>query len=109
MANPLEQFEVKPIIPLHFHGYDISFTNSSLFMVLAVVSIVTLFGFCLRKRTVIPSLSQSFPEAIYDFIHGLMQDTVGKEGFHTLHELLWFSCLHIMNKLIYYEWRVGSC
>ena len=26
-----------------------------------------------------------------------------------LHELLWFSCLHILNKLIYYEWRVGSC
>lgn len=80
MANPLEQFEVKPIIPLHFHGYDISFTNSSLFMVLAVLAIVTLFGFCLRKRTLIPSLSQSVPEAVYDFVHNLMQDTVGKEG-----------------------------
>lgn len=80
MANPLEQFEIKPIIPLHVNGYDISFTNSSLFMVLAVVSIIALFGFCLRKRTVIPTLSQSIPEAVYDFIHGLMQDTVGKEG-----------------------------
>lgn len=80
MANPLEQFEIKPIIPLHVNGYDISFTNSSLFMVLAVASIIALFGFCLRKRTVIPTLSQSIPETVYDFIHGLMQDTVGKEG-----------------------------
>jgi len=24
--NPMEQFELKPIVPLHLFGYDVSFT-----------------------------------------------------------------------------------
>lgn len=80
MASPLEQFEVKPIIPLSIGGYDVSFTNSALLMVIAVASIVLLFGFCLRKRTVVPSLAQSVPEALYEFISNLMQGCTGKEG-----------------------------
>jgi hypothetical protein len=35
MSNPMEQFVVKPIIPIKVGDIDISFTNSSLFMVLA--------------------------------------------------------------------------
>ena len=35
MSNPLEQFVIKPIIPLKAGDVDISFTNSSLFMLLA--------------------------------------------------------------------------
>jgi len=31
-VNPLEQFTVRPILPLHLFGYDVSFTNQSLFM-----------------------------------------------------------------------------
>ena len=80
MSNPLEQFEVKPIIPLSIKGYDVSFTNSSLAMVIAVCSIVLLFAVCLRKRTIVPNLAQSVPEAIYEFIHNLMRDSIGKDG-----------------------------
>ena len=32
----MEQFTVRPILPLHLFGYDISFTNQSLFMVVVV-------------------------------------------------------------------------
>lgn len=80
MSSPLEQFEVKPIIPLTIKGYDVSFTNSSLVMVIAVCSIVLLFFLCLRKRTIVPNLAQSVPEAIYEFIHNLMRDSIGKDG-----------------------------
>ena len=38
MSNPLEQFVIKPIIPLKAGDVDISFTNSSLFMLLAVAA-----------------------------------------------------------------------
>ena len=37
MSNPMEQFVIKPLVPLEVGGVDISFTNSALFMVLAVV------------------------------------------------------------------------
>ena len=80
MADPLEQFSVKPIIPLEINGYDISFTNSSLFMVLAVTVVVLVLGFCLRKRNIVPGLAQLVPEMAYSFIKNLLQDSAGKDG-----------------------------
>ena len=80
MSNPMEQFEIKPLIPLNIGGVDVSFTNSSLFMVLAVVSAGLLMGICLRKRTIIPSVAQSVPEVLYEFIAGLLRENVGMEG-----------------------------
>lgn len=49
MSNPMEQFVIKPIIPLKVGDVDISFTNSALFMVLAVVVSTVLLGLCLRR------------------------------------------------------------
>lgn len=76
----MEQFVIKPIIPIKVGDYDISFTNSSLFMVLAVVVSTLLFAWCLRKRTVVPSVSQSIPESIYEFVFGLIKENTGPEG-----------------------------
>ena len=80
MSNPLEQFEIKPIIPINVGGVDISFTNSSLFMVLAVVVSTVVLGLCLRKRTLIPNLAQSIPESLYEFVANLLKENVGIEG-----------------------------
>jgi F-type H+-transporting ATPase subunit a len=76
----MEQFDVKTIIPLHIGDYDISFTNSSLFMLLAVVACSTLFLACLTKRTIVPQKGQAFAEMVYDFIFGLVKSNVGTEG-----------------------------
>ena len=76
----MEQFTIKPLIPIQVGGIDISFTNSALFMVLAVVVSTLLFAFCLRKRTIIPSVAQSVPESIYGFIANLLRENVGVEG-----------------------------
>lgn len=80
MANPLEQFEIKKIIPIEIGGIDISFTNSALFMVLAVFAVALIFGFCLRRMTIVPSMSQSFAEAVYDFINNLIKENIGTDG-----------------------------
>lgn len=80
MANPMEQFAVKPLIPLEIAGYDVSFTNSSLFMVLAVVCATALFALCLRGRSIIPTKAQCIPEAAYSFIASLIKENVGVEG-----------------------------
>lgn len=80
MSNPMEQFNIKPIVPLEAGGYDISFTNSSLFMVLSVTACSLLFALCLRKRDVIPGKAQAFVEMIYDFIHNLVRENIGPEG-----------------------------
>ena len=80
MSNPLEQFTVKKLIDLHAYGVDISFTNSSLLMVITALSIILLFAFTLKKRTIIPSLTQSVPEALYGFVYNLVKANVGKNG-----------------------------
>ena len=37
MKSPVEQFTIKTIIPIDVFGYDVSFTNASLFMILSVL------------------------------------------------------------------------
>ena len=39
MANPMEQFKIKTIAPLSAGGFDLSFTNSSLWMLIALITI----------------------------------------------------------------------
>ena len=36
LPNPMQQFEIKRLIPIELFGVDASFTNASLFMVIAV-------------------------------------------------------------------------
>ena len=80
MAGPMEQFVIKPIIPIEVGGIDLSFTNSSLLMLLAVVVSTLLLALCLTKRTLVPNIAQSVPESIYEFIGGLIKENVGAEG-----------------------------
>ena len=81
MASPLEQFEIKKIIPIEAFGYDISFTNSSLAMLITVSIMVSFMILGLHKSSIIPSKSQSILESTYEFIANMIEDNVGKEGF----------------------------
>ncbi len=78
--NPLEQFVIKPLIPIKIYGVDISFTNSSLFMVLAVLILILLQSLSIRKRTLVPSRLQAFYEFHYDFVASIIHENVGNEG-----------------------------
>lgn len=80
MANPMDQFSVKPIIPLEIGGYDVSFTNSSLFMVISVICIISILSICLRNRSIIPTKSQCIPEGIYAFVSNIIKENIGTEG-----------------------------
>ena len=76
----MEQFEIKPLLDLILGGYDISFTNSSAFMMLAVVCTFTLFWAATRRRTMVPSRIQSVGELMFEFVAGMVKENVGKEG-----------------------------
>ena len=80
MSNPMEQFEIKTLIPIKVSGFDISFTNSALFMLSAVFFSTLLFLLCLRKTSIVPSTAQAGAESVYDFIHNLLKDSVGVQG-----------------------------
>ncbi|QXK91620.1 F0F1 ATP synthase subunit A [Neoehrlichia mikurensis] len=76
-SNPLEQFKVVTIIKLPtIAGYNIDFTNASLFMILTVVIVILLFYLGLRKGTSSPI--QLIIEYIYDFIAETLENNAGK-------------------------------
>ncbi len=78
--NPLEQFEIKPLIPLHIGNVDISFTNSSLFMLIAVVLATALLLVGTRGAQLVPGRLQSMAELSYEFIANMIEENVGTEG-----------------------------
>ncbi len=80
MADPLAQFEVKTIIPLQVGGIDISFTNSSLFMSLAVLGASGFLVLGARYGAAVPGRWQSMTELTYEFISNLIKETIGPEG-----------------------------
>ena len=78
--GPIAQFEIKKIFDLQLGGYDISFTNSSLFMVVALVAIVGFLIFASKGRSLIPTRVQSIAELLYEFIAKMVKDNLGEEG-----------------------------
>ena len=78
--SPLEQFAIKKIIPLEIGGIDVSFTNSSLFMVTAVVLVSSLLVFGMRRGALVPGRWQIIAEMSYEFIANMIRDNVGQEG-----------------------------
>ena len=80
MASPLSQFEVKKIIPIEAFGYDISFTNSSLAMLITVILMIFFMFLGLKNLSIIPSRNQSLLESTYEFISEMIGDNIGQEG-----------------------------
>jgi F-type H+-transporting ATPase subunit a len=79
--SPLAQFEVKPLIQLPtIAGQDISFTNSSLTMAIAVALVIGGFSLATRRRSVVPSRGQAMAELTYEFVANLVKDVVGMKG-----------------------------
>ncbi|AHX11327.1 ATP synthase F0, A subunit [Neorickettsia helminthoeca str. Oregon] len=83
--SPLKQFEVFPIFALpDFFGWNVDFTNSSLYMVLAVV-LASLFLFSGIVRTrIVPGSMQSFIEIVYNFVADIVKSNCGKAGLDYL-------------------------
>ena len=78
--GPMYQFEVKRLTELDILGQDASFTNSSMFMVLAVVLITTFFAVAMSGRSLVPTRMQSLAELCYEFVANMVRENVGQAG-----------------------------
>lgn len=79
-VNPMEQFEILPIVPLTLGGVDVSFTNSALWMLIGVGAITLFFFAATRGRALVPGRVQSAAEVLHEFMADLVRDTIGDEG-----------------------------
>ncbi len=78
--NPMEQFEIKPIVPLHIAGYDVSFTQQSLLMVIVVGAVSLFLILAMSRRSLVPSRTQSMAEMSYEFVANMIQSATGEDG-----------------------------
>jgi F-type H+-transporting ATPase subunit a len=77
--DPMHQFQIEPLMSLHLGKYDISFTNSSLFMLL-VLGAIWVFMAGGLKREVVPGRWQMAVEGVTGFINNMMSANIGPEG-----------------------------
>src|ERR1700733_45972 len=79
-SGPMEQFSIRPWIPLHIGNLEISFSNSAGFMAAAVILTGVLFVGATSKRTMVPGRWQSIAELIYEFVADMVKSNAGQEG-----------------------------
>src|SRR5690606_32343157 len=78
--GPLEQFEIKPLIDINVGGIDLSFTNTALWMAIAVGVVSLLFIAATRTQRLVPNRLQSLAEMLYGVVASMVRDNVGHEG-----------------------------
>ena len=111
-SNPMTQFEVYKIGPeLKFGGFDLSFTNSSLFMVLSALLILGFLHFSTSNKKIIPDKIQLISEMLYKFIAKMISDTAGSKAkpyFPFIFSLFTFVLMCNMIGMLPYSFTVTS-
>jgi F-type H+-transporting ATPase subunit a len=79
--DPIHQFQIHDLAgPFHIGGYDLSFTNSALFMGATVATIAGFLWFASSKAEMIPGRIQSIGEMWYGMIENMVNNVLGREG-----------------------------
>ena len=111
-ANPMTQFEVYRIGPENKVGeFDISFTNSSLFMIISSLAILIIFNLGAKKNSLLPSKVQLLAELSYNFVSKMISDTAGSKArpyFAFIFSLFMFVLFCNMFGMIPYTFTVTS-
>jgi F-type H+-transporting ATPase subunit a len=77
--DPMHQFTIERIAPLQIGPYDVSFTNSSAWMLVALVLIIGFMALGMR-RELVPGRWQMAVESLTGFIDDLVRVNIGPEG-----------------------------
>ena len=79
--DPIHQFRLHDLAgPWNIAGYEISFTNSALFMGIAVAVITVTLMAAASRAALVPGRLQSVGELWYEFIHSMVKNVLGHEG-----------------------------
>lgn len=78
--HPLDQFEISSLLFIQVGNFEISFTNSSLFMVFAAAITLWFMKSGTDRGALIPGRLQAAAEMAYEFIYGMLTDQTGSKG-----------------------------
>jgi len=76
----MEQFEIKRLLDFRIGSFDASYTNSALWMTIAVILATFVFVIGMRQKALVPGRLQGVAELGYEFIAGMVRDNVGNAG-----------------------------
>jgi F-type H+-transporting ATPase subunit a len=80
-VDPIHQFGINTLVDFGtIGGVHIAFTNSALFMVIAVLLISALLILGTGSRAVVPGRIQALAEISYEFVANMLRESAGKEG-----------------------------
>ncbi|HKW52309.1 MAG TPA: F0F1 ATP synthase subunit A [Stellaceae bacterium] len=79
-SNPLHQFTIERLVPLHLGSLDLSFTNSAAYMVAAVIIVTLFIVLTTRGARLVPGRWQSVTEISYEFIANMIEENAGHGG-----------------------------
>jgi F-type H+-transporting ATPase subunit a len=81
MADPIHQFQIANYFKLGtLGGQEFAFTNSALFMGIAVTGIAALMIGATANRRLVPGRAQSLAEMSYEFVADMIKSTAGPDG-----------------------------
>ncbi|MGE3769701.1 MAG: F0F1 ATP synthase subunit A [Bdellovibrionales bacterium] len=80
MHSPLEQFLIKSLIPLNLFGYDVAFTNATLFMLLAIVLTTLLMTVGFGTGRMVPTRMQMLAESLYSLVSNMVDSAAGRKA-----------------------------
>jgi F-type H+-transporting ATPase subunit a len=79
--DPIHQFQLHDLAgPFNIGGYDISFTNSALFMGITVATITGVLLLAASKAALVPGRLQSVGEMWYSLVDNMVKNVLGEEG-----------------------------
>lgn len=107
----MHQFEIAPLAHFSAGSLDLSFTNSSLWMMIAVFVSVVFFSIAAAPKALIPGRLQLMAEGAYDFVANLITDNMGgkgKEYFPLIFTLFMFIFIGNVLGLIPYSFTYTS-
>jgi F-type H+-transporting ATPase subunit a len=78
--DPMHQFTIRPLVPLHLGGFDVSFTNQSLLMVIVVLAASLFLTLAVKPNRLVPTRGQSMAELSYEFVANMIHSSTGEDG-----------------------------
>lgn len=76
----MSQFVVHKIIPINIGGIDLSFTNSSLSMLVSSMVFIIFSYLAVRDCSVVPTRIQSLLEIVYQFVRSALNNSAGPQS-----------------------------
>ncbi len=108
--DPIHQFNIEPLFTIgHIGNHTIAFTNSSLYMLVAVAIIS--FLMLASGTQLVPGRLQSVAEISYEFVASTIRSTAGAEGmkfFPLIFSLFMFICVSNLVGIIPYTFTISS-